>query len=156
MTTNDTQLDNHGGEHQRPAHPAIYSAKTLWIRKEKYNYVRFQVHLGFHVHAVLNFTVEGVDPSAVPERLHDDALKCMVMLIGGKPVLLHTRPDQHTSAPVARVYRNQKVAAPPEQTTGDPTGRGDVLVEIGAFMQWAATERFNINVVRQAITGKAR
>lgn len=116
-----------------------------------------EIDLGFGCLAQRTLYVEGVDHVPPPGELGDRANHCMVVLLGGKKLLLQIS-DFPIEGPVqARVFLDEHVyghANLPGLTR--PYGIDELMLDVGEFYRYLGRNRFNVALVKQAISERAR
>lgn len=105
--------------------------------------------------------IQGFEMVSYNDAQKDAARHCMVVLAGGKNLVVQPSLDERpewgrTNLLRARVYLAEKIHGTPiGHTIGLPETRQPVL-EIGPFMGWIAGRGFNVEDVKAAVNGKPR
>lgn len=132
----------------------LYRART--VRVERLNCVEVSLDLDFGVAVKKRIIIEGITPREVPRKLHSAAEHCMIVLLGGKRLVIHVADaaDKRDGIIVGRVYLA-------ERTFGDPPGLRsphglDVkLLEVGEFFQHLAAHKFDGDQVKRVLNKRA-
>lgn len=85
---------------------AVYHGRT--VRVLALDRVLVALDLGMHVALDRVFSIAGIDQDRVPPALRTEALHCLVVLLGGKRILVSVQDDDD---PIAHVYLNERVRA---------------------------------------------
>jgi len=115
--------------------------------------------LGFGHHVQMRFAVDGVPYQDVKAMQKKDARHCMVVLVGGKKVLVQANaasPANADVAPYARVYLDERVAEPPDGTMIIPHRTSQPLLCVGDAMAAIASRGFSVDYVKQILNGRKR
>lgn len=137
-----------------------FRART--IRVQTANRIEVDLDLDFGLRSKRNFLVDGLTLVDIPEDLRPDAKHCLVILVGGKNLVV--RPDSrvrdkwHGIADLrAQVYLRGAVFGDPVGyiSGGVPESSGPVL-EVGPYMRWLQTHDFNVEFVKEMINGNRR
>lgn len=123
------------------------------VRVHSANKVELDVDLGFGVRIVRAFTLEGLDNRTVPDELATRAVHALVVLVGGKDVLI--RPESmKPEARRAGVYLNTRIFGTPVGFVADVPGLPRPILDVAAFLNWIAAQDFDIALVRDVVHGK--
>lgn len=135
-----------------------FHAKTL--RVWTINRVEAIVDLDFGVTIRKSFTIDGLAlGDALSEDVRARAVHCLVVLIGGKRLIVQPDPrsrDRWGSMReiAARVYLAEKVnGSPIGYTENLPEASGPVL-ELAPYVSWLAQQQFDIDLVRETMNGR--
>ena len=126
------------------------------VRVERLNCVEVNLDLDFGVSVKKRIIVEGVMPREVPRKLHSAAEHCMIVLLGGKRLLVHVADDadKRDGIIVGRVYLAEKTYGdPPGMRT--PHGLDVLLLEVGEFFKHLATHKFDGDLVKCVLNKRA-
>jgi hypothetical protein len=124
----------------------VYQGKTLRVLRPDHVLVRLD--LGFHVMLERGFDVIGIRTAEIPADRRADALHCLVVLLGGKRLLLSLEDDDATAA---RIYLNERVH-------GTPAGLHPVSfdslprLDVGLFMSSMMAD-FSVMRVKGVLNG---
>jgi len=133
-----------------PLPPKLYHGKT--IRVLSFNNIEAQVDLGFGVSVQKRVYIEGIDRELI-KSMSKAATHCLVVLLGGKRILLHVQKPDAEGQIIARVYLNERVYHDPEGFV-TPAGVDKPMLEIGIYMPWLAGQGFDIATVKRTLNGK--
>jgi hypothetical protein len=117
------------------------------------NRVELDIDLGFGVRVARSFHLDGIDPKTIPDAAARDAVHALVVLIGGKQVLVrpeHTRSDARR----ASVYLNERIFGTPVGFVGEAPGLPRAILDVAVFFNWIAAQSFNVALVREVVHGK--
>lgn len=136
------------------------SARSFMARSQFVHSVRrfdATVDLEFGVQIRRSFVVDGVE-APVGEFMRERAKHCMVVLTGGKRLIL--RPDprvrdqwQYLRDIPARVFLAERVVGKPIGYIDSMAEAGGPVLELTPYLKWLASEGFDIDLVREALTG---
>lgn len=123
------------------------------VRVHSASRVELDIDLGFGVRLVRVFALEGVDARQIPESQASEAVHALVVLIGGKQVLV--RPEHRKSdARRASVFLNERVFGTPVGFVADVPGLPRPILDVAMFFNWIAARAFDIGLVREVVHGK--
>lgn len=123
------------------------------VRVHSASRVELDVDLGFGVHISRTFQIEGIDQKAIPEAHISAAVHALVVLVGGKSVLLNpesTKPDARRGS----VYLNERLHGTPVGFVGDVPGLPRPILDVAMFFNWIAAQSFDVSLVRDVVHGK--
>jgi hypothetical protein len=116
------------------------------------NCLEVAVSLNFGVQVCKNVVMEGVDPRAIPNAMRSDAQHCLVLLVGGKDLLVQTDDatlDGHLKARVFLDTPDQDLA----WAAGFPDGLDRRYPEVATLYAWAGEQGYDPAAVRTALRG---
>lgn len=119
------------------------------------NSVEVDLQLGFGVSIRRGIRLEGIDVSAVPKHLLDAAKHCLVVLLGGKRVLVHTDPHRRGRFLMGRVYLDERVYGEPIGME-TPFGLDVSRLDASAFYAWLGAHEYDIRIVKSVLNGNGR
>ena len=127
------------------------------IRVEWFNCVDVGLDLDFGVQIRKRIIIEGIQPRDVPKKFHSAARHCMIVLLGGKRLIIRVDPgaDRRDGILLGRVYLA-------EETYGDPPGMrvphglDKKLLEVGEFFQYLLTKKFEDEYVKRALNKRTQ
>lgn len=117
--------------------------------------IEVDIDLGFGVHVLRTFSIDGFDGRTVPRALASSAVHALVMLIGGKRVFVcpeSTKADART----ASLYLRDPVRGTPVGYVADAPGAGGPILDVALFMNWLAEQSFDVQRVRGLVYGSAK
>lgn len=125
-----------------------FDAKTAYIASP--SVIDITVRLGFGVVTTRRFSISGLIP--IPPESEAEAKHCLVVLCGGKDLLIETDTELYGD----RLYATILAPAvdPPKQFTH--VVDGNVFVDVGPYMSSLADVNFPIDMVRTHLNGKHR
>lgn len=123
------------------------------VRVHYANCLEARVALGFGVTVTKRVIIEGIDSHRIPPQLRPLAKKAMVILVGGKSILVHADPSVQDGIVQGRVYLNEKVYGAPEGAMCVPYGLDQPLLEIGFFFEWLHGRNFSIDALKGVLNG---
>jgi hypothetical protein len=126
------------------------------VRVERLNCVDVNLDLDFGVQVKKRITLEGVMPKTVDTHKRDAAMHCMVVLLGGKNLLVHVPDgvDKRDGYIMGRVYLCDKVYGNPPGLRC-PFGLDTELLEVGEFFQYLNENGFNEEVLKRVLQRNA-
>jgi hypothetical protein len=123
------------------------------VRVHYANCLEARMTLGFGVTVTKRVIIEGIDSHRIPPQLRPLAKKAMVILVGGKSILVHADPAVQDGIVQGRVYLNEKVYDAPAGAMLVPYGLDQPLLEIGFFFEWLHGRNFNIEALKGVLNG---
>lgn len=123
------------------------------VRVHSASRVELDVDLGFGVRISRTFQIDGIDSKAIPADQVSAAVHALVVLVGGKSVLLspeHTKPDARRGS----VYLNERLHGTPVGFVGDVPGLSKPILDVAMFFNWIAAQSFDVGLVREVVHGK--
>ena len=129
----------------------LYRART--VRIINLNCVMVYLDLGFGISLQKNLVVEGIDGSVVPPSQRPAATHCLVIIAGGRDLLVHTDDTTLDGFLKARVYLAAETPAAPEGTLAMPYGIDLPRMEVGLMWQWVARHGFDPRAVGRCLLG---
>lgn len=138
-----------------------FRART--VRVHSPNRIEVDLDLDFGSRLKRTFLIEGLVLNDVPEALRQDAKHCLVVLVGGKNLVVRPNPRErdrwHRISDLhARVYlRDVDVHGEPVGYVpgGVPESSGPVL-EVGPYMSWLQSQGFDVERVKETMNGCPR
>lgn len=118
----------------------IYEART--VRVLALNRVLVDLSLGFGVRIQRSITIEGVD-SSVPSAHYKNASHCLVIVLGGRDLLVHTDDTTLDGHLKGRVYIADPASEAPDGTLAVPYGLDDPRMEVGLMWKWLERTGFD-------------
>ncbi len=119
----------------------LYQART--VRVMNLNCVLVDLSLNFGVTISKNIVVEGIDGHAVPQARRHDAMHCLVLIVGGRDLLLHTDDSTLDGYLKSRVYLDGTAPSYPDGTVAVPYGLDEPRIEVGLLWSWAQRNNFD-------------
>lgn len=118
------------------------------------NCIEVRLHVGFGISVTKRIIIEGIDWHRIPPKLRALAPKALVVLLGGKPVLVHTGPEARDGRIYGRVYLNVRTHDAPAEVLHVPHGCEQPLLEVGFFFQWLQARDFDIPALLGVLNGR--
>jgi hypothetical protein len=131
-----------------------FRAKT--VRVHSIGVVEVSLDLDFGVRVTKVLSIEGMRPSEIPEHLHSNAMHCLVVLLGGKRLLIQPDPVEREGwgripSVRARVFVDEKVhGTPVGLTTNIADATGDLL-DVAPFCHDLCGSGFRVDAVKQVL-----
>jgi hypothetical protein len=116
--------------------------------------LRVSIDLGFNVSIERHVIVDGIAPERISASDTNAAAHALVVLVGGKPLVLRTDPAVRGYTITAVVYLNRKVHGEPEGLER-VDGWGTPLLNIGKFHAWLARYNYDVREALAVLNGKA-
>lgn len=129
----------------------LYHGRT--IRVCSTDCIEADIDLGFGSHVHRRVLIEGLDRKAVQERMRSKAKHCLVVLLGGKRLVLQTAEPKVEGMTLCRVFLDEQVYGEPEGMC-IPFGMRSEMLEVGTFMSWVGHCGFDIDDVKNVLNGK--
>lgn len=120
------------------------------------NALQVRLHTGFGQTLSKRVVIEGIDQKAIPPMLRTQAKKAMVVLCGGKSVLVHTDDSSEDGHILGRVYLNEKTFDAPDGTLLTPHSLDRPMLEFGSFFRWLWDREFDIGALKEVLNGKRK
>lgn len=123
------------------------------IRVQTVNCVEVSLHLPFGISVVKSVLLEDVELKDVPPKLRQAAHHCLIVLLGGKDVVVHTSDENKRDGFVlGRVYLNERVYGAPAGMAV-PFGLDAPMLEVSAFYRWLSGVNYDITAVKAVLNG---
>lgn len=122
------------------------------VRVHCANRVEFDLNLGLGVHIVKTFTLSGFNPKLVTDQNRQNAVHALVILLGGKDVLLDLDSDR-ADVRNARVYLNERIYGTPVGYVSNVPRLPRPILDVPVFMEWLAGYSFDVALVREVVQG---
>lgn len=126
----------------------LLPARTVRIHGLSRVELDVELPFGAHLHRTFNIT----DMNKVSEPLRTRAVHALVVLIGGKKILLlpeHTREDARS----ARIFLNERLHGSPVGIVQHVERLVRPVLDVAMFMGWLAEREFDIRLVREVVNG---
>ncbi len=128
----------------------IYRARATKVAN--LGLLEVDLNLGFGVRVGKNLILEGVDAKTIPQARRSDAMHCLVMIAGGRKLLVHTEDDTTRDGFIrARVYLDAVPRGMLPAGMCQPHGMEETKVEVSLLFGWAATTGFDVAQVRDVM-----
>lgn len=124
------------------------------VRVHHLNCLEVRLQLDFGITITKRVIIEGIDGHRIPPKLRPVAKKALVVLVGGKPILVHTDPAVCDGILNGRVYLNEKVHEAPASALLIPHGFDQPLLEVGFFFQWLLEREFDFTALKAVLNGR--
>lgn len=122
------------------------------VRVHSVGRVEVEIDLGLGVHKQHIFALEDLQPKRISDELRSKACHCLVVLIGGKRLLVqpeHLRPD----AKRARLFLTEKIYGSPVGIVQHAPGIDRPILDVSVFMEWLSGSDFDVAKVREVTNG---
>ncbi len=133
-----------------PLSTRLYNGRTFRVRS--INCIEVELDLGFGITVKKSVLLEGIERGDIPKRLVSRAKHCLVVLLGGKPVLVHTDDKRKDGHLYGRIFLDQKVFGEPEGMV-KPFGLDEEMLEVSTFYAWLKSKDFDIKLVKGILNG---
>ncbi len=117
--------------------------------------VEIDLQLGFGVFIRKAVRLEGIEARAVPKAFLDPAKYCLIVLLGGKRVLVHTDPHRRGRFVVGRVYLDERIHGRPVGME-TPFGLDESRLDASAFYAWLSEHKYDVQLVKAILNGDGR
>lgn len=135
----------------------VFSGRT--VRVHAPTRIEVEVSLMFGVSIRRMFEIDSALPVDVDEAAFDKAMHCLVVLVGGKRLVVQPESDPngwaHSTLIPSRIYLAETTHGNLIGHTRGLPGYEMPLLELSPFMGWLQTRNFNIADVRAALNGKS-
>jgi len=131
--------------------PRLHNAKTLRIVDP--TTIEAELELGFGVKVHRKIKLEGIDQSIVPSYLKNKAQHVLVVLIGGKKIVVQAATNTIDPLVRGRVYLDETVHGNPVGMSCPPGAEREML-EVSEYIRWIAGKDFELNEVLFTLNGK--
>jgi hypothetical protein len=105
------------------------------------------ITLNFGIVLNKNIILEGTDTHSLNDAAKKAATHCLVLILGGRDIIVHTDDSLIDGHIKARVYIDQTACALPVGML-QPFGLYDLYPEVGTLYEWAAQNSFDADKVR--------
>lgn len=124
-------------------------------RVHSINAVDVILDLRLGVHIEKRIVLEGIEPGSILPQHRNNAMKCLIRLLGGKSVLVHTDDSQRDGYILGRIFLTDKIENPPVPLRR-PYDMDVELLEVSSFYSWLASKNFDLNQLSFALDGKVK
>tara|TARA_R100001086_G_scaffold120987_1_gene62317 strand:- start:1866 stop:2285 length:420 start_codon:yes stop_codon:yes gene_type:complete len=115
------------------------------------NRIELSVDLGFGVHVNRVFLLADVRIDDIPQEHRQAAVHCLVVLIGGKSVLVE--PEHlRENCRFARIFLTSRVYGHPVGLVLESPIFDRPVLDVGMFYQWLAGRDYDVAEVRSILT----
>ena len=125
------------------------------VRVMSPNLVEVELQLGFGVSIRKAVRLEGIDESSIPRHCARDAKHCLVVLLGGKHLLVHTDVHRQGRILVGRVYLDARVYGAPIGMEV-PFGMDESRLDVSVFYDWLRGCRYDVGMVKAVLNGDGK
>lgn len=125
------------------------------IRVASLNSIEVELQLGFGVSIRKAVRLEGIDESSVPQHCASEAKHCLVVLLGGKHLLVHTDAHRQARTLVGRVYLDERVYGDPVGME-TPFGMDEFRLDVSVFYDWLRSQAYDIRMVKAVLNGNGK
>jgi hypothetical protein len=129
----------------------LYAGRTVKVLST--NCIEVALDLGFGLHLNKRIVLEGIDNRSIPKKYRNAAQHALIILVGGKRLLVHVDDTKQDGYLTGRVYLDEKVYGEPVGMT-IPFGRETPLLEVSEFYRWLGDVEFDLKEVKAALNGK--
>ncbi len=134
--------------------PQLHHART--VRVQSFNCLEVDLDLNYGVSVRKNIVLEGVQSADVPRHLRKAAQHALVVLVGGKRLIVHTERQDTTDGYIqGRVYLAERVYGSPEGIA-TPYGLDLQLLEVTIFCRWLKTVDYDLRHVKAILNGRGK
>jgi hypothetical protein len=129
----------------------VYRGKV--VRVQSINCIEINLDLRFGVHIDKNVVLEGIEAKDINPKLRSQAMHCLILLVGGKKVIVHADDSQRDGYIVGRVFLQDRVTEAPVPLLR-PYGMDTPMLEVTSFYRWMASRDFNAADVTNLLNAK--
>jgi hypothetical protein len=129
----------------------LYAGRTVKVLST--NCIEVALDLGFGLHLNKRIVLEGISNRSIPKKHRNAAQHALIILVGGKRLLVHVDDTKQDGYLTGRVYLDEKVYGEPVGMT-IPFGREKPLLEVSEFYRWLGDVEFDLKEVKAALNGK--
>lgn len=133
----------------------LFKGRTL--RVHRINQIEATLELEFGVSVTRLFSLDNVSADVAPED-YDRAMHCLVVLIGGKRLII--QPDEadrdnwsHRPVIAARIYLAERTHGKQVGHTSGLYSEVEPVLEVSPFLNWIRERGFRLADVKAAING---
>ena len=131
--------------------PQLLRGRVLRVRS--INCLEIRLTLAFGVSVEKNVVLEGVDKNCVPEKRRQAAKRALIVLVGGKDVIVHTDTLAQDGFVIGRVYLDEKIYGKPEVGFVEPYNIDVPMLEVSTFYLWLRERDFDVRLATEALNG---
>jgi hypothetical protein len=135
--------------------PQLLRGRVTLIRSV--NCIEVRLSLAFGVQFAKRIVLEGIDRNFVPDRSKRDAKKALVLLLGGKDVIVHADTTSQDGFTIGRVFFDEKIYGdPPPEAWVQPYNIDAHMLEVSLFYQWLRERDFDRAAVKAVLNGTGK
>lgn len=131
--------------------PQLLRGRVLRVRS--INCLEVRLTLAFGVSVEKSIVLEGVDKNCVPEKRRQAAKRALIVLVGGKDVIVHTDTLVQDGFVIGRVYLDEKIYGKPEVGFVEPYNIDVPMLEVSTFYMWLRERDFDVRLATEALNG---
>lgn len=131
--------------------PQLLRGRVLRVRS--INCLEVRLTLAFGISVEKSVVLEGVEKSHIPEKRRQAAKRALIVLVGGKDVLVHTDTLVQDGFVTGRVYLDERIYGDPAVGFVEPHLIGVPMLEISTFYLWLRDKDFDVRLVKEALNG---
>jgi hypothetical protein len=115
-----------------------------------------EAHMDFGIKVERAIALDGFSLSDFPEEMRSNAMHCLVVLLGGKRLIVNPSA-QHHHITVAHLYLDEKLRGPvPPVGMEMVPGTNDTRLEVGTYFRSLRTSAFAVDEVKLMLNGAKR
>lgn len=131
--------------------PKLHNARTVRIVDPLT--VEAELELGFGVKLSRHIRLEGLDRQIIPSYLKNQAIHALVVLIGGKKIMVQAATDAIDTVVRGRIYLDHKFYGNPPGMSC-PAGADTEMLEVSEYLRSLVDKQFEIGEVLFTLNGK--
>jgi hypothetical protein len=140
-----------------PFSARTFVAKT--IRVHSIGLVEVSLDLDFGVRLNKLISVSGMSAASVPERLRSSAMHCLVVLLGGKRLIVQPDPECRLDwgrlrELEARLFLDERVFGSPVGLTTNLVGDGSENLDVSMYFESLRDTNFSVDAVKNTLNRK--
>jgi hypothetical protein len=120
------------------------------VRVHGVNRVEIDLYLGFGIKLSKLFELDGVSASSVPVSYKSAAVHCLVVLLGGKRVLVQPENEKPTCK-LARVFLNERIYGSPVGLVTNVDHLDHPILDVTPFFCYLAEHGFDVRRVHEVL-----
>jgi hypothetical protein len=135
-------------------YPRLYNART--VRVYSHDSIVADIDLGFGAHVHRRVFIAGV-PARVQMGVKNEAYHCLVVLLGGKNLLLEVSATPSDQPFCAKVYLDERVHGSPVGMTcpsGATVSPDNLRLDVGAYYVWLGQRGYDLGVLKETLNGR--
>lgn len=125
------------------------------VRVHSVNRIEVNMDLGFGVHISRLFTLDCVVSSDIDHSRKHDAVRCLVVLLGGKKVIVQPENEKPTCT-FARIFLNEKIYGSPIGLVTNVAKLDRPILDVTPFFLHLAENDFDVQLVYEVVNRQGK
>lgn len=125
------------------------------VRVHSVNRVEINLNLGFGSSLSRIFTIDGVVSADVVNDKKSDAVHCLVVLLGGKKVIVQPENEKATCT-YGRIFLNEKIHGSPIGLVTNVERLDRPILDVTPFFHFLAQNDFDVKLVHEVVNRREK